>query len=241
MFEGLGERVQGVFKDLRGEGHLTDYHLETALRQIRLSLLEADVALPVVRDFTARVKERAVGGKVLQQLSPAQEVTRIVRDELVTLLGGQLAGLALEGKPAVIALVGLQGSGKTTSAGKLALHLKGRGRYPLLVPADLARPAAVTQLMTLGRQTGVPVFDPAGRKDPVEVAREGLREAKLTGRDTVLIDTAGRLHIDEELMEQVRRVVDATEAKEILFVADAMTGQDAVRSAAGFAAVVPLT
>ncbi|MDQ6893128.1 MAG: signal recognition particle protein [Acidobacteriota bacterium] len=241
MFEGLGERVQGVFKDLRGEGHLTDYHLETALRQIRLSLLEADVALPVVRDFTARVKERAVGGKVLQQLSPAQEVTRIVRDELVTLLGGQLAGLNLEGKPAVIALVGLQGSGKTTSAGKLALHLKGRGRYPLLVPADLARPAAVTQLMTLGRQTGVPVFDPAGRKDPVEVAREGLREAKLTGRDTVLIDTAGRLHIDEELMEQVRRVVDATEAREILFVADAMTGQDAVRSAAGFAAVLPLT
>ncbi len=241
MFEGLGDRVQGVFKDLRGEGHLTEYHLETALRQIRLSLLEADVALPVVRDFTARVRERAVGGKVLQQLSPAQEVTRIVRDELMTLLGGQKSDLALDGKPAVLALVGLQGSGKTTSAGKLALHLKGRGRYPLLVPADLARPAAVTQLMTLGRQTGIPVFDPAGRTDPVEVAREGVREAKLTGRDTVIIDTAGRLHIDEELMRQVRAVVDATDAREILFVADAMTGQDAVRSAAGFAAVLPLT
>ena len=234
MFEGLGERVQGVFKDLRGEGHLTEYHLETALRQIRLSLLEADVALPVVREFTARVRERAVGGKVLQQLSPAQEVTRIVRDELVGLLGGQKSDLALDGKPAVLALVGLQGSGKTTSAGKLALHLKGRGRYPLLVPADLARPAAVSQLMTLGRQTGIPVFDPAGRTDPVDVAREG-------GRDTVIIDTAGRLHIDEDLMSQVRQVVDATDAREILFVADAMTGQDAVRSAAGFAAVLPLT
>ncbi|MCA1611464.1 MAG: signal recognition particle protein [Acidobacteria bacterium] len=241
MFEGLSERVQGVFKDLRGEGHLTEFHLETALRQIRLSLLEADVALPVVRDFTARVKEKAVGGKVLQQLSPAQEVTRIVRDELMVLLGGQKTELVLDGRPAVLALVGLQGSGKTTSAGKLALYLKGRGRYPLLVPADLARPAAVSQLMTLGRQIGVPVFDPAGRTDPVEVARDGVREAKLTGRDTVLIDTAGRLHIDEELMRQVREVVQATEPKEILFVADAMTGQDAVRSAAGFSAVLELT
>ncbi|MEP6802588.1 MAG: signal recognition particle protein [Acidobacteriota bacterium] len=241
MFEGLSERVQGVFKDLRGEGHLTDFHLETALRQIRLSLLEADVALPVVREFTARVKEKAVGGKVLQQLSPAQEVTRIVRDELMALLGGQKTDLVLDGKPAVLALVGLQGSGKTTSAGKLALFLKGRGRYPLLVPADLARPAAISQLMTLGRQIGVPVFDPAGRKDPVEVARDGVREAKLTGRDTVLIDTAGRLHIDDELMRQVREVVDATGPREILFVADAMTGQDAVRSAAGFSAVLPLT
>ncbi len=241
MFEGLSERVQGVFKDLRGEGHLTDFHLETALRQIRLSLLEADVALPVVRDFTARVKERAVGAKVLQQLSPAQEVTRIVRDELMALLGGQKTDLVLDGKPSVLALVGLQGSGKTTSAGKLALFLKGRGRYPLLVPADLARPAAISQLMTLGRQIGVPVFDPAGRKDPVEVARDGVREAKLTGRDTVLIDTAGRLHIDEDLMRQVREVVEATGPREILFVADAMTGQDAVRSAAGFSAVLPLT
>ncbi len=241
MFEGLGERVQGVFKDLRGEGHLTEYHLETALRQIRLSLLEADVALPVVRDFVARVKEKAIGGKVLTQLSPAQEVTRIVRDELVGLLGGQKAELALDGKPAVLVLVGLQGSGKTTSAGKLALFLKGRGRYPLLVPADLARPAAITQLQTLGKQMGIPVFDPAGRKDPVEVARDGVREAKQTGRDTVLIDTAGRLHIDDELMTQVREVVEATSPGEILFVADAMTGQDAVRSAAGFASVLSLT
>jgi signal recognition particle subunit SRP54 len=241
MFEGLGERIQGVFKELRGEGHLTDYHLDTALRQIRLSLLEADVALPVVRTFVARVKEKAVGAKVLQQLSPAQEVTRIVRDELASLLGGRQADIDLSGRPAVFALVGLQGSGKTTSAAKLALHLKTRGRYPLLVAADLARPAAVSQLKTLGKQIGVPVFDPAGRTDPVEVSRDGVTEAKLTGRDTVIVDTAGRLHVDEELMHEVRAVVDGIAPQEILFVADSMTGQDAVRSASGFAAALPLT
>jgi signal recognition particle subunit SRP54 len=241
MFEGLGDRIQRVFKELRGEGHLTEYHLDTALRQIRLSLLEADVALPVVREFTARVREKAVGAKVLQHLSPAQEVTRIVRDELIALLGGRRADVDLSGRPAIIALVGLQGSGKTTSAGKLALHLKSRGRYPLLVAADLARPAAVSQLQTLGRQIGIPVFDPGSRTDPVAVAKEGLAEARLTGRDTVIVDTAGRLHLDEELMREVRSVVDAIQPKEILFVADAMTGQDAVRSAAGFAAVLDLS
>jgi signal recognition particle subunit SRP54 len=241
VFEGLSDRLAGVFKELRGEGHLTDFHLETALRQIRLSLLEADVALPVVRQFTARVKEKAVGAKVLQQLSPAQEVTRVVRDELVALLGGQKADVDLSGSPAVIAMVGLQGSGKTTSAAKLALKLKSRGRYPLLVAADLSRPAAVSQLKTLGRQIGVPVFDPGERRDPVEVAREGVREAKLTGRDTVIVDTAGRLHLDEDLMREVRAVIDVLSPGEILFVADSMTGQDAVRSAAGFAASIPLT
>lgn len=241
MFEGLGERIQGVFKELRGEGHLTEYHLESALRQIRLSLLEADVALPVVKEFTARVKEKAVGARVMQLLSPAQEVTRIVRDELTALLGGEKAEIDLSGRPAVFAMVGLQGSGKTTSAAKLALHLKSRGRYPLLVAADLSRPAAVAQLKTLGRQVSVPVYDPGERTDPVEVAREGVREAKLTGRDTVIVDTAGRLHIDEDMMRQVKEVVEAIEPQEILFVADAMTGQDAVRSASGFASALPLT
>jgi signal recognition particle subunit SRP54 len=241
MFEGLGERVQGVFKELRGEGHLTDYHLESALRQIRLSLLEADVALPVVKQFTQQVKEKAIGGKVLQKLSPAQEVTRIVRDELMALLGGQLADVDLSGRPAVLALVGLQGSGKTTSAAKLALHLKSRGRYPLLVAADLSRPAAVSQLRTLGRKIGVPVFSPEAATDPVAVAREGVQEARLTGRDAVIVDTAGRLHIDEDLMREIRAVVDAIAPREILFVADAMTGQDAVRSASGFAESLPLT
>jgi signal recognition particle subunit SRP54 len=241
MFEALGDRIQGVFKELRGEGHLTEYHLDSALRQIRLSLLEADVALPVVRDFTARVKERAIGAKVIQQLSPAQEVTRIVRDELAALLGGEKSEISLDGRPAVIEMVGLQGSGKTTSAAKLALHLKSRGRYPLLVAADLSRPAAVSQLKILGRQIGVPVFDPGDRTDAVVVAREGVTEARLTGRDTVVLDTAGRLHLDEELMNEVRAVTDAVRPSEVLFVADAMTGQDAVRSASGFAAALPLT
>jgi signal recognition particle subunit SRP54 len=241
VFESLGDRLQGVFKELRGEGHLTDYHLDAALRQIRLSLLEADVALPVVRQFTSRVKERAVGARVTQQLSPAQEVTRIVRDELIALLGGPMADVSLQGRPAVILLAGLQGSGKTTSAAKLARHLKTRGRYPLVVAADLTRPAAVAQLVALGKQVGIPVFEPGARKDPVEVARDGVREAKQTGRDTVIVDTAGRLHIDEELMREVQAVAAAIEPQEILFVADAMTGQDAVRSAAGFAQALALT
>lgn len=241
MFESLSDRLQGVFKELRGEGHLTDYHLDSALRQIRLSLLEADVALPVVRQFTARVKERAVGAQVTQQLSPAQEVTRIVRDELIALLGGPMADVSLEGRPTVILLAGLQGSGKTTSAAKLARHLKTRGRYPLVVAADLTRPAAVQQLVALGKQIGIPVYEPGSRTDPVEVAREGVREAKQTGRDTVIVDTAGRLHIDEDLMREVQAVAAAVEPQEILFVADAMTGQDAVRSAAGFADALSLT
>jgi len=241
VFESLGDRLNGVFKELRGEGHLTDYHLDSAFRQIRLALLEADVALPVVREFTARVKEKAIGARVTQQLSPAQEVTRIVRDELIGLLGGATAELSLQKRPAVILLAGLQGSGKTTSAAKLALHLKGRGRYPLVVAADLARPAAVQQLVTLGRQIGIPVYEPGGRKDPVEVAREGLREARQTGRDVVIVDTAGRLHIDEDLMREVTAVAAAVEPEETLFVADAMTGQDAVRSASGFAGALSLT
>jgi signal recognition particle subunit SRP54 len=241
VFESLGDRIQGVFKELKGEGHLTEYHLDSALRQIRLSLLEADVALAVVRGFTARVREKALGAKVMQQLSPAQEVTRIVRDELVALLGGQKEDLLLEGRPAIIEMVGLQGSGKTTSAGKLALYLKGRGRYPLLVAADLSRPAAISQLKTLGRQIGVPVFEPGEGRDAVAVAREAVTEARLTGRDTVILDTAGRLHLDSDLMNEVRAVTEAVHPGEILFVADAMTGQDVVRSAAGFAEVLPLT
>jgi signal recognition particle subunit SRP54 len=233
--------MQGVFKELRGEGHLTDYHLETALRAIRLSLLEADVALPVVRQFTARVRERAVGAKVAEQLSPAQEVTRIVRDELRSLLGGELADLALHGKPAVIALVGLQGSGKTTSAAKLARLLKTRGRYPLIIAADLARPAAVQQLVTSGGRSGSPCSSRSRARTRFRSRASGVREAKQTGRDTVIVDTAGRLHIDETLMAEIRAVAAAVEPDEILFVADAMTGQDAVKSAAGFAEALALT
>ena len=242
MFEGLGDRLQRVFKDLRGEGTLNDFHLETALREIRLSLLEADVSLPVVKSFLANIKEEAAGQKVTTALSPAQEVTRIVRDQLVALLGGAQSDLDSKARPLSILLVGLQGSGKTTTAAKLARLLKeNRARYPLLVPCDLARPAAVSQLQTLGKKIGVPVFDPAGRGDPVLVAKDAAREASLTGRDVVLYDTAGRLHIDDDLMLEVSRVRDAVRPQEILFVADAMTGQDAVRSAAAFHEKLTLT
>ena len=242
MFEGLGDRLQRVFKELRGEGTLTDFHLETALREIRLSLLEADVSLPAVKEFLARVKQEAEGSKVATALSPAQEVTRIVRDELTRLLGGAVAELDYRARPLKILLAGLQGSGKTTTAAKLARFLKEtRGRHPLLVPCDLARPAAVAQLQTLGKKIGVPVFDPGRRKDPVEVARDAAREAALTGRDAVLFDTAGRLHIDEELMDQVVSIQQAVSPNETLFVADAMTGQDAVRSAAAFHAKLSIT
>ena len=242
MFEGLGDRLQRVFKELRGEGTLTEFHLETALREIRLSLLEADVSLSVAKSFLTKVKEQAVGEKVATALSPAQEVLRIVRDQLVALLGGERADLDMRSRPLVIVLVGLQGSGKTTTAAKLARLLKEtRGRHPLLVPCDLARPAAVAQLVTLGRKIGVPVFDPAGRRDPVDVARAAAEEARLTGRDAVIYDTAGRLHIDDELMDQVARLKAAVAPQETLFVADAMTGQDAVRSASAFHARLDVT
>jgi len=242
VFEGLGDRLQRVFKELRGEGTLTEFHLDTALREIRLSLLEADVSLPVVKTFLGKVKEQALGEKVATALSPAQEVTRIVRDQLVALLGGESADLDFRSRPLSIVLVGLQGSGKTTTAAKLARLLKEkRGRHPLLVPCDLARPAAVAQLETLGRKIGVPVFPPGDRKDPVTVARDAAEEARLTGRDTVIYDTAGRLHIDDTLMEQVARLKEAVAPQETLFVADAMTGQDAVRSASAFHARLDAT
>ncbi len=242
MFEGLGDRLQRVFKELRGEGTLTEFHLETALREIRLSLLEADVSLPVAKSFLAKVKEQAIGDRVATALSPAQEVLRIVRDQLVALLGGERADLDVRSRPLVIVLVGLQGSGKTTTAAKLGRLLKEtRGRHPLLVPCDLARPAAVAQLVTLGRKIGVPVFDPAGRRDPVDVARAAAEEARLTGRDAVIYDTAGRLHVDDELMDQVARLKEAVSPQETLFVADAMTGQDAVRSASAFHARLGVT
>ena len=243
MFEGLGERLQGVFKELRGEGHLTDYHLETALRQIRLSLLEADVALPVVKQFTERVKERAVGAKVTQQLSPAQEVTRIVRDELMALLGGENADLALQGKPAVIALVGPPGLGQDDLGREArAAYLKTRGRYPLIVAADLARPAAVQQLVTLGKQIGVPGLRAGGAHGSGRgrargaCARRGRRAATRSSSTRPAACTS-----TTTLMREIRAVAAAVEPQEILFVADAMTGQDAVRSAAGFAEALALT
>jgi signal recognition particle subunit SRP54 len=242
MFEGLSEKFQEVFRRLRGEGRITAEDLAAALKQIRLALLEADVHFRVVKDLLGRVEARALGEKVLESLSPAQQVIALVREEMAATLGGEDAReLRVDGTPAVVLLCGLQGSGKTTTAGKLARRLAGRGRYPLLVAADLQRAAAVEQLVQVGQRVEIPVLTPEAGEPVVELARRSLREARQRGRDVVLLDTAGRLHVDEALMAEIRAVADAVAADEILYVADAMTGQDAVRSAQEFARVLPLT
>jgi len=234
MFENLQERIERTFKTLRGEGSLNEWHIENALKEIRVALLEADVHFKVVKDFTNRVRERSVGQEVLTSLTPAQQVTRIVRDEIQELLGGAHVGLTLVGEPAVVMMTGLQGSGKTTTAGKLAFHLKNRGRKPLLVPCDVYRPAAIEQLRVVAEQVHVPFFDIGETRDPVSIAGAALKEARTVLYDTVILDTAGRLHVDEELMVELQSMKDEVNPSEILFVADAMTGQDAVKSAHQF-------
>jgi signal recognition particle subunit SRP54 len=235
MLEGLQDRLARVTKTLRGEGHLTEYHIETALKEIRLALLEADVSVEVVSGFIDRVRSRALDKEVLSSVTPAQMVTKIVHDELVTLLGGETTELDLKGRPAVIMLVGLQGSGKTTTAAKMARWIKDRKNlFPLLVPADTSRPAAREQLLVLGEKASVPVVDTRDMDDPESIARRALREASIKGHQVLIFDTAGRLHIDEELMDQLQRLKEILKPKHILFVADAMTGQDAVRSARAY-------
>jgi len=234
MFDNLQDKMDRVFKTLRGEASLNEWHIDNALKEIRVALLEADVHFKTVKEFTNRVREKAVGGEVLTAFSPAQQVTKIVRDELQALLGGNEVGLALVGSPAVIMMAGLQGSGKTTTSGKLALHLKNRGRRPLLVPADVYRPAAIDQLRIVANSVKVPFFEIGDNRNPVEIARNALREAKTLLYDTVILDTAGRLHIDDELMQELQSIKSDTRPSEILFVADAMTGQDAVKSAREF-------
>src|SRR5512140_311305 len=242
MFESLSNRLQRVFKELRGEGHLTEFHVDEALKEIRTALLEADVNLSVVKDFTAAVREKAVGQEVLTSFSPAQQVIKIVRDELTAILGGQQAPLAIKRRPSVILLVGLQGSGKTTTAAKLALHLKKKlGKQVLLVPADVYRPAATEQLRTLAKENGLPCFDPKGETNAVARVKAAVKEAKLFGWDVAIVDTAGRLHVDDALMEEVAKIREVSDPDEILFVADAMTGQDAVTSARAFSDRLPLT
>jgi signal recognition particle subunit SRP54 len=242
MFEGLSQKFQDVFRRLRGEGKITAEDLAAALKQIRLALLEGDVHFRVVKDFLARVEARALGEKVLEGLNPAQQVIAIVREEMVATLGGEdAAELKVDGAPAVILLCGLQGSGKTTTTGKLAKRLAARGRYPLLVAADLQRAAAVEQLVQVGRRVDVPVLTPQPGEEVVDVARRSLRVARETGRDVVIVDSAGRLHVDEALMAEIAAVAEAVSPQEILYVADAMTGQDAVRSAQEFGRVLPLT
>ncbi len=242
MFENLSEKFQGVLKNLRGQGRISETNIEAALREVRLALLEADVNYNVVKDFMAAVKEKALGADVLASLSPDQHFIKIVYGEMAAMMGGQAAELDLARKPPVpIMLVGLQGSGKTTSCAKLALQLKQRKREPLLVPADVYRPAAIEQLKVLGAQIGIPVFDSRADQDPVEICKAGLKFAELNGYDVVLLDTAGRLHIDEPLMEELARIKAATGPAEILLVADAMTGQDAVNVAKNFHAKLGLT
>jgi signal recognition particle subunit SRP54 len=234
MFDSLQEKLDRTFKTLRGEASLNEWHIDNALKEIRVALLEADVHFKVVKEFTNRVREKAIGEDVLTAFSPAQQVTKIVRDELQELLGGNEVGLALVGSPAVIMMVGLQGSGKTTTAGKLALHLKNRGRRVLLVPADVYRPAAIDQLRIVANNVKVPFYEIGESRDPVQISRNSLQEARTLLHDTVILDTAGRLHIDEELMQELSTIKSDVKPSEILFVADAMTGQDAVKSAKEF-------
>ena len=234
MFDNLQDKMDRVFKTLRGEATLNEWHIDNALKEIRVALLEADVHFKTVKEFTNRVREKAVGLDVLTAFSPAQQVTKIVRDELQGLLGGNEVGLALVGSPATIMMVGLQGSGKTTTSGKLALHLKSRGRRPLLVPCDVYRPAAIDQLRIVANNVKVPFYEIGDNRNPIEIARRAMVEAKTLLYDTVILDTAGRLHIDDELMQELHTIRDDVRPSEILFVADAMTGQDAVKSAKEF-------
>jgi signal recognition particle subunit SRP54 len=241
MFDGLQNKLQDVFRQLKGEGRVTPEALQSALRQIRLALLEADVHIRVVKPFLDRVRERASGQEVLESLSPAQQVVKVVRDELVSLLGDEGTELQLDGRPAVVLLCGLQGSGKTTTCGKLALRLQKRGRHPLLVAGDLQRAAAVEQLRQVGDRIKVPVVTPEAGEGVLEVAARALTVARERGHDVLILDTAGRLHIDTALMDELKRLHDRMKPVETLFVADSMTGQDAVKSAEQFAGLLPLT
>ena len=233
-FEGLSDKLAAAFKRLRSKGKLSEADVKEAMREVRLALLEADVNYKVARDFTSSVTERAVGAQVMESLTPAQMVIKIVNEELTSLMGGQAARLAnANHPPCVIMMCGLQGSGKTTHSGKLGKMLKGQGHRPLLVACDVYRPAAIDQLKVVGEKAGVPVFE-MGTADPVDIARKAAAHAKDHGNDYVILDTAGRLHIDEQLMDELKNIKSAVSPQEILLVVDAMTGQDAVNVAASF-------
>src|SRR5579862_1579761 len=236
MFDNLSDKLQRVFKNLRGEGKLTAENMEAALKEIRLALLEADVHFKVAKQFIEAVKEKAMGQEVLTALSPTQHVVKIVRDEMVKMLGQHQARLRTANEPpSVYMIVGLQGSGKTTSTGKLARWLSKNGHTPMMVSVDVYRPAAREQLKVIARDVGLPIYEGAvGETQPLELAKSARRESTQTGRDVLLIDTAGRLHIDEDLMTELQQLKELLNPVEILFVADAMTGQDAVKSADEF-------
>ena len=246
MFESLSTRLQDVFKTLRGESKLTPENIEAALREIRLALLEADVNFKVVKAFIDRVRDRAMDAvtarDVLRGLAPSQEVVKIVRDEMVALFGTAEGGLRTTSKrPRVILMLGLQGAGKTTTSGKLAVWLTKQGKHPLLVSTDVKRPAAIQQLNLVAEKAGVRVHDPAGIMDPVARAKGAVAEATTLGFDAVIVDTAGRLHIDDELMSELVAIKSVTDPSDVLFIADAMTGQDAIKSAGEFNARVGVT
>ena len=234
-FEGLSSKLNETFKRLRGKGRLSEQDVAEAMREVRLALLEADVSYKVVKDFVKRVSERAKGAEVLESLSPAQMVIKIVNEELCALMGSENRKLNISSRsPSVVMLVGLQGAGKTTNGAKLAaLMKKSQNKRPLLVACDVYRPAAIKQLETVGAQLGIPVFQ-MGQGDPVEIAKASIAHAKKHGNDLVFLDTAGRLHIDEALMDELQRIKEATDPAEILLVVDAMTGQDAVNAASAF-------
>ena len=236
MFDSLSDKLEQTVKRLRGHGKITEKNVEDAVRDVRLALLEADVNIDVVRDFTDRVREQSLGKEVLGSLTPEQQFIKIVRSELTQLMGGEAVEIDLAATPPVVLmLVGLNGAGKTTTAGKLARYLKlSRGRKPYLVPADVYRPAAIEQLTTVAGQVDIPVYPTQPGSDPVEIARDAVREAANRGCDTVLIDTAGRLHIDDELMGELDRMKAAIQPRHTILVVDAMTGQDAVNVANGF-------
>ena len=241
MFENLSDKLDAAFRKLKGHGKLSEKNIEDGLKEVRMALLEADVHYRVTKHFIAEVKERALGQEVLASLTPAQQVIKIVNEELTELMGSQNEDLNLSGSsPVAVMLVGLQGSGKTTTAGKLSVFLRKKGRKPFLVPADVYRPAAIDQLKKLGQQLEVPVFDSSTDMDPVDICREAKTAAHQQGCDTLLLDTAGRLHVDEELMAELGRIKETAKPSDILLVADAMTGQDAVNIADSFNATLDI-
>lgn len=241
MFDSLSDRLQDALGGLKGQGKLSESDIERVAREIRLALLEADVNFKVVKEFVGRVKERALGAEVLESLTPAQQVIKIVNEELTALMGSTATKLAFSPRPpTIVMMVGLQGSGKTTACAKLARFVSGQGKSPLLVAADVYRPAAIDQLKALGAQLKVPVYDEGDKANPVDIARRGVDQARQSGRDVVIIDTAGRLHIDEPLMEELARIRQEVKPHNILLVLDAMTGQDAVTVAERFQEKVDL-
>ena len=238
MFDSLSDRLGEVFSGLRSRGRLSEEDVTVAIREIRLALLEADVNFDVVKSFVATIKERALGAEVTDSLTPGQEVIRIVHEELTRLMGEGSTKLSLTGNPAVVLVCGLQGSGKTTTCGKLAKLIEGRGKKPALVACDVYRPAAIQQLVMVGAQAGVPVYERGADEAPVEIAKWGIQRAKEEGRDVVIIDTAGRLTVDKDLMGELVRIRDAVRPKDTLLVLDSMTGQDAVATAQAFLAAI---